>query len=139
MINAFVEQDRLGLCFACNTGFELAGLPDTVRSPDAAFVGAARLPREGIGPGWMTATPDLVVWRCFSPSETATELEEKLADYLVAGTRLFWIVDPATRTVVIRARNAAERRLHESETLDGGDVLPGFTLEISHLFEGLAK
>jgi Uma2 family endonuclease len=137
LINTFVEQHRLGLCFADNTGFELAGLPDTVRSPDAAFVSAARLPREGIGPGWMRATPDLVV-EVLSPSETAAELEDKVDDYRTAGTRLFWIVDPATRTVSVRATGDPERRLTESETIDGGDVLPGFTFAIARLFEGLA-
>lgn len=138
LINAFVERNRLGQCFADNTGFELAGLPDTVRSPDAAFVSTARLPLEGIGPGWMTATPDLVV-EVLSPSETSAELEAKLDDYRTAGTRLFWIIDPATRRVAVRASNAAERRFTESEALDGGDVLPGFSVEISRLFEGLAK
>src|SRR3954470_5269899 len=78
-LNDFVRAHPIGRAFLDNTGFQLLGLPDTVRSPDAAFVSAARLPPGGIGPGWMTATPDLVV-EVLSPNETATELEDKLAD-----------------------------------------------------------
>jgi len=85
----------------------------------------------------MRATPDLVV-EVLSPSETAAELEDKVDDYRTAGTRLFWIVDPATRTVAIRATGLPERRLTESETIDAGDVLPAFTFAIARLFEGLA-
>ena len=58
-LDAFVRQRGLGLCFAENTGFELSGLLDTVRSPDAAFVSRERLPAEGIGPGWIRATQEL--------------------------------------------------------------------------------
>lgn len=137
-LNAFVEARQLGQCFPDNTGFALPGLSDTVRLPDVAFVDAAQLPEQGIGSGWIAVAPDLVV-EILSPTETASELEEKLRDYRAAGTRLAWVVDPATRVVSIRAAAAPDRWLREGETLDGGDVLPGFALPVAKLFDRLAK
>jgi Uma2 family endonuclease len=137
-LNAFVEARQLGLCFPDNTGFLLPGLGDTVRSPDAAFVAAGRIPGQGIGPGWVGVAPDLVV-EILSPSETASELEEKLRDYRAAGTRLIWVVDPAARGVSIRDASNPDVWLTEDGALDGGDVLPGFTIPVAKLFARLAK
>jgi Uma2 family endonuclease len=137
-LNSFVEARQLGLCFPDNTGFLLPGLGDTVRSPDVAFVRAGQLPREGIGPGWIAVAPDLVV-EILSPSETASDLEEKLRDYRDAGTRLIWSVDPERRVVAVRNERAPDRLLSELDALDGGDVLPEFTMSISKLFARLAK
>jgi Uma2 family endonuclease len=137
-LNAFVEVGQLGLCFPDNTGFLLPGLGDTVRSPDAAFVRASRLPAQGIGSGWLSVAPDLVV-EILSPNEAAAELEDNLRDYRAAGTELLWIVDPVARVVNVRSAHAPERWLSEVETLDGGDVLPGFAVPVSRLFGRLAK
>jgi Uma2 family endonuclease len=136
-LHAFVEPRDLGICFPDNTGFLLPGLGDTVRSPDVAFVRADRLPERGLGAGWMTVAPDLVV-EVLSPTETPSELEEKLRDYKTAGTRLVWVVDPATRIVSVRTANG-ESLLREGNELDGGDVLPGFALAITQLFARLAR
>jgi Uma2 family endonuclease len=137
-LNAFVEARQLGLCFPDNTGFLLPGLGDTVRSPEVAFIRAAQLPRGGIGPGWIAIAPDLVV-EILSPSETASDLAEKLRDYRAAGTRLIWVVDPERRVISVRSERAPDRLLSEFDALDGGDVLPGFTMSISKLFARLAK
>ena len=137
-LNAFVESRQLGLCFPDNTGFLLPGLGDTVRSPDAAFVGTETLPIEGIGAGWVAVAPDLVV-EILSPNETASELDEKLRDYRAAGTRLVWVIDPAKRVVSVRSLDAPEKWLSESDTIDGADVLPGFAMPVARLFARLAK
>jgi Uma2 family endonuclease len=137
-LNAFVEPRQLGQCFPDNTGFLLPGLRDTVRSPDAAFVRGECLPEQGIGAGWVAVAPDLVV-EILSPSETASELEEKLRDYRAAGTRLIWVVDPATRVVSVRSATTPDVWLTEADSLDGDDVLPGFTIPVAKLFARLAK
>jgi Uma2 family endonuclease len=137
-LNAFVEARQLGLRFPDDTGFLLPGLGDTVRSPDVAFVSEGQLPHEGIGSGWLSVSPDLVV-EILSPNKTASELEEKIRDYHAAGTHLFWIVDPALRVVSIRSASAPERWLREGDTLDGGDILPGFALPAAKLFDRLAN
>lgn len=128
----------VGDAFADGIGYELVHLPHTVRVPDGSFVRAHRLPAEGIGPGLLKLAPDLAI-EVLSPSETASELQEKLDDYRVAGTRLVWVVDPVRRTVMIVASDAPVRWLHESDALDGGDVVPGFSCPVADIFEGIAR
>lgn len=135
-LNAFVEEHGLGLCFPDNIGFELPGLDDTVRSPDAAFVRAERLSLESIGPGWVPVAPDLVV-EVLSPSETPAILDEKWRDYRAAGTTLMWVIDPTERIVTVRESGAPDRRLATTDALNGGSVLPGFSLAVERLFERL--
>ena len=103
-----------------------------------SFVRAGRLPKEGIGPGLLKLAPDLAV-EVLSPSESASELEEKLDDYRACGTPLIWVVDPARRTVMIVASDAPVRWLREDDALDGGNVVPGFSCPVAELFEGIAR
>lgn len=145
----FVRSRRLGRCFFDGTGFLLPlppelqrrsrdGRPrDTVRSPDVAFVRADRVPAGGFGPGWVRLAPDFAV-EVLSPNETASDTEEKLADYRAAGTPLVWVVDPAKRLVTVYAADAPTRWFRMGDTLDGGSVLPGFTLLVDALFEDVA-
>lgn len=135
-LNAFAEEHGLGLCFPDNIGFELPGLDNTVRSPDAAFVRAGRLSLESIGTGWVPVSPDLVV-EVLSPSETAAMLDEKWRDYRAAGTSLMWVIDAAEHAVTVREPGAPDRRLLATDTLTGGSVLPGFSIAVAQLFAGL--
>lgn len=137
-LNAFVEARQLGLCFPDNTGFLLPGLGDTVRSPDVAFVAGHRLPRDGIGSGWIGVAPDLIA-EILSPTESPQELEAKLRDYRTSGTRLIWIVDPAQRCISIRDGERPEYLLAEGDILGGENVLPGFAIPVSSLFLRLAR
>ena len=135
----FVRQHRLGRCYTEGIGFALPNLFRTVRAPDVSFVRAGRLPAVGVPArsGFSTLAPDLAV-EVLSPSETASELDEKLADYRTAGTPLVWVVDPVKRRVSIFAADAPVRSLREGDVLDGGAVLPGFTCPVAELFDGLA-
>ena len=135
---AYVEPRELGWVFADGAGYLLLALPRTVRSPDASYVRANRLPVEGVGPGFLRIAPDLAV-EVLSPSESASELEEKLDDYRACGTPLIWVVDPMRRTVMVVASDAPVRWLREGDTLDGGDVIPGFSCEVAELFKGIAR
>jgi len=133
-----VRAQGLGRAFGDSFGYELVRLPRTVRVPDGSFVRADRLPPAGIGPGLLKFAPDIAI-EVLSPSEMASELEEKLDDYLFSGTQLVWVVDPVRRTVMIVAADAPVRWLREADTLDGGTVVPGFTCPVSEIFEGIAR
>ena len=135
---SYVKARRLGRIFGDSTGYELVQLPQTVRVPDTSFVRADRLPTTGVEPGLMRLAPDLAV-EVLSPSETASELEEKLHDYLAAGTRMIWIADPARRTVMVVPIDSPVRWLHEGDVLDGGAVIPGFSCPVTEIFEGIAR
>jgi Uma2 family endonuclease len=138
MVSTHVRAGGIGRVFGDGIGYELLRLPRTVRVPDASFVRTDRLPPDGLGPGLVKLAPDIAV-EVLSPSETASELEEKLDDYLVSGTPLIWVVDPIRRTVMIVSADAPVRWLHEGDTLDAGTVIPGFTCAVSDIFEGIAR
>jgi Uma2 family endonuclease len=129
---------NLGRVFADNFGYELVRLPRTVRVPDASFLRADRFPPDGVGPGVLKLAPDLAV-EILSPSETASELEEKLGDYAAAGTPLIWVIDPERRTVMVIAADAPVRWLREGDDLDGSTVIPGFEIPVSAIFDGIAR
>ena len=138
LLAAHLKGREHGRVFADGVGYELIQLPHTVRSPDASFVRFNRLPQEGIGPGFLKLAPDLAV-EVLSPSESASDLEEKLDDYRACGTPLIWVVDPVRRTVMIVASDSPVRWLHETDTLDGGEVIPGFLCGVAEIFEGIAR
>jgi Uma2 family endonuclease len=117
---------------------ELIQLPRTVRVPDVSFVRASRLPQDGAVPGLFKFAPDLAV-EVLSPSESASELEQKLDDYRACGTPLIWVVDPIRRTVMIVASDAPVRWLHEGDTLDGAEVIPGLLCRVDELLQGVAR
>ncbi len=137
LLAAHVNPRRLGKVLGDGVGYELLQLPRTVRVPDASFVRADRLPANGIGPGLLKFAPDLAI-EVLSPSETASELDEKMDDYLRSGTTLMWVVDPVRRTVMVIASYAAVVLLHDEDTLSGGRVLPDFSCNVAEIFEGIA-
>ena len=139
LLLAFYLKGRgLGSLFADGVGYLLLELPRTIRCPDLSFVRAHRLPMEGIGPGLLKLAPDLAV-EVLSPSESASELEEKLDDYRACGTPLIWVIDPVRRTVMIVASDSPVRWLREADALDGGAVVSGFSCGVADLFEGIAR
>ena len=133
LVREHVRSCGLGVVVAAETGFRLGRDPDTVRAPDAAFVAADRLSGLGRLSGYLDLAPDLVV-EVVSPNDRAADVVEKARAWLAAGTRLVWVVYPAQRLVVVHEPSGTARHLSGSEHLDGGDVLPGFEVEVACLF-----
>jgi Uma2 family endonuclease len=133
VLGTYVEEKKLGMAFGEQTGFILTRNPDTVRAPDAAFVREERIPRERSLTDYFPGAPDLAV-EVLSPSNRASAMKRKLAQYFDAGTRLVWVVDPKTRLITVHAPGREPAVLHETDTLDGEDVLPGFHYSIAKLF-----
>jgi Uma2 family endonuclease len=128
-----LETNPVGMAYGAETGFILVRNPDTVLAPDAAFVRADRLPPDDEQDGFLPLAPDLAV-EVLSPSERAGHLNAKVSEYLTAGVRLLWVIDPARQTVTIYSPVRPAHTLTVADTLDGGDVLPGFSLPVSELF-----
>ncbi|MHC4974835.1 MAG: Uma2 family endonuclease [Planctomycetota bacterium] len=126
-----VEAHDLGTVVAAETGFLLSRDPDTVRAPDIAFVRAER----GPGPerGYFPGAPDLAV-EVLSPDDRPGYVREKVAEWLEAGSHAVWVADPRARSVTVHAPAGEPRVLQESDTLEGGDVLPGFALAVREIF-----
>jgi Uma2 family endonuclease len=138
LLTLHVREQALGRVFGDSVAYVLIHLPRTVRIPDASFVRADRLPPDGIGPGPLKLAPDLAI-EVLSPSEIASELEEKLHDYLVSGTSLIWVVDPVRRTVMTIPADAPVSWLAEGDTLKGGAIVSGFSCSITEIFDGIAR
>ena len=133
IIDGFVRPRRLGRVMAGEVGFIIRRDPDAVRAPDVAFVRRERLPdlpRTGFG----EVPPDLVV-EIVSPGDTPAEIQAKVRDWVEAGVPLQWWLYPETQAVrVVRSLQDREE-LGPGDTLNGGDVLPGFSCLVSALFQ----
>jgi Uma2 family endonuclease len=133
-IREHVKRKQLGRFYAAETGFILHRDPDVVLAPDAAFVRSERLPSSKPGTGYFVGAPDLAV-EVLSPSESTARSQEKVLEYLEAGTRLVWIVHPPRRTVTVYRADHSALLLLENDQLDGEDVLPGFSIRVGEIFE----
>jgi Uma2 family endonuclease len=128
-LHAFVHTTTLGRVLAAETGFKLFTNPDTVRAPDVAFVRAERIP-DPMPRGFAPFAPDLAV-EVLSPDDRPGEVLAKVADWLNAGTRLVWVVDPDRRQARVHRADGTVSIVNDRESLDGQDVLPGFTCTLS--------
>lgn len=135
LLEGFVRETGAGVVLV-EAGFLLSRGPDTVRGPDISFVATGRLPVDGYEQGgfWEMA-PDLAI-EVLSPGNRASEMQEKVLDYLTAGSRQVWVVDPRLRSVTVHSPGGEARLLTGSSVLEGGDVLPGFQVELQELFPG---
>ncbi|HST53935.1 MAG TPA: Uma2 family endonuclease [Pyrinomonadaceae bacterium] len=134
----FVEANELGLAFGAETGFVVERDPDSVLGADAAFVSRERLATVENFEKFFPFAPDLAV-EVLSPGNTRREIDEKIAMYFAAGSRAVWVFNPKRRTAAVYASPSEFRTLNERDTLDGGDVLPGFELDLSRLFAVVKK
>jgi Uma2 family endonuclease len=132
-LEGFLSRHNLGLVTGPDGTLELTtGL---LRIPDVTFVSWDRLPgRELPDRPVPRLTIDLAV-EVVSKGNTKAEMGRKLREYFEAGTRLVWFLHPKNRTARVYTSPRRFTRLTEDQTLDGGDVLPGFTLSLRELFE----
>jgi len=131
-LGAFVKEKALGMIFGAETGFQIGHDPDTVRAPDVAFVSAERI-HGNLGKGFFQGAPDLAV-EVVSPSDRAAEVLAKVHDWLEAGCRAVWVVDPEPRTVSVYRSRERVVTLSVAEQLSGDDVVPGFTMPVAEVF-----
>ena len=130
-----VDRQGVGEVVAGEVGFvlRLPSDPERVRAPDVAFISRERLPGGRLPEKFIIGAPDLAV-EILSPSDNPVEVQQKVRDYLEAGSRLVWIVAPAARTVTVYRPDGSARLLREHETLEGEDVLPGLSIPLAEVF-----
>ena len=129
----YVQKHQLGEVYAAETGFKLSSNPDTVRAPDIAFIRQDRVDVVGKTKGYWPGAPDLAV-EVLSPSDTFGEVEEKVSEWLVAGTVEVWVVSPNLHTMTVYRSPSDISVLTENDLLDGGAVLPGFQIRVEEIF-----
>ncbi|MFH0351744.1 MAG: Uma2 family endonuclease [Chromatiales bacterium] len=133
-LDTHVRANELGRVYAAETGFQLTRNPDTVRAPDAAFVSTERLSAIGEVEGYWPSAPDLAV-EVISPSDSYADVEDKVFDWLTAGTRLVIVVNPHKCAVTLYRSLSEVSILTEVDTIDANDVVPGWKLPVKEVFE----
>ena len=132
-LDDFVHPRRLGAIIT-ESGFIIASDPDTVRAPDAAFISAEMLPEGGLPDQYMRMAPDIAV-EVVSPSDREREVRDKALGWLAAGSRLVWVLYPATRSVTVYRSETDVSTVDSDQILDGAPVLDGFSVYVAELFE----
>jgi Uma2 family endonuclease len=133
-LNAHVTAHDLGVVCAAETGFKLASNPDHVRAPDVAFVDRNRVKAAGMVEGFWAGAPDLAV-QVMSPSDSYSDVEEKVIDWLAAGTRMVVVANPKKRTATVYRSATQIVILSEDQLLDGADVVPGWSIRVKDIFD----
>ena len=128
----FVETNRLGRAYSSNTGFLLERNPDTALAPDASFARQERVETAAEERGYFPGAPDLVV-EVISSSDRYADVDDKVKEWLNAGTLMVVVVNPRGRTVRVHTP-VSVITLTEEDTLDGGDVVPGWLLPVADIF-----
>jgi Uma2 family endonuclease len=133
LLGAHCKANRLGWIFGADASFQcFLDAPDKVRKPDVSFVRLDRLPG-GPPKGHCRVAPDLAI-EVISPNELYSEVEEKVDEYLAAGVRLVWVIDPPHRSIRVHRADGTVTDLRETEALSGEAVIPGFRCLVSDLF-----
>ena len=139
ILGAFIRSRKLGHLFGTDGGYQcFADDPKKVRKPDVSFIRLGRLPEERVPKGYATIAPDLVV-EVISPGDVAYEVDEKVEEYLGAGVKLVWVVNPRNQTVLVyRPKGAALGTItavSQGDKISGEDVLPGFEVRVPEFFQ----
>lgn len=131
LLLAFVRRTGSGRVATGEVGCKLPN--GRVRAPDVLFVRAERVAAEGPPAGFLPGAPDLAV-EVLSPEDGPGEVKDKANEWIAAGTDRVWAVDPSARTVTVYRHAVAPEVLGESDTLEGGAVLPGFVCRVAEIF-----
>jgi Uma2 family endonuclease len=131
-IQSYLDHHDLGVALPGDGWLRL--YPGLVRAPDVSFISWKRMPNQEFPDEAIASLrPDLAV-EILSEGNTEREMDRKLKEYFRSGCKLVWYVDPKKRTVRVFTSATKSKMLTEKDTLDGGKLLPGFTLPIKRWF-----
>ena len=135
VLGAYCREKGLGWVADAEVGYRcFSWKPKQVRRADVSFI---RLDRCSLAQvmqkGYVPFPPDLAV-EVISPGDLASELNQKLEEYLGAGVKLVWVIDPQQRIVRVYHPDGTSRRLYESDEMSGEEVIPGFCISVSAFF-----
>lgn len=137
VVRNHIQPAKLGHVFGPDCGYQLPGLAKRrVRKPDMTFVARGRLPNDEAPDGDIKIAPDLAV-EVISPNDLAEDVEARVDDLLQAGTRLVWLLYPASQTAYVIRADGTAARLTAAQELSGEAVVPGFSIPVATLFASL--
>ncbi len=131
VLQSYLRKQGKARAFA-EAGYVLSRGPLTIRQPDVSVLSKARIEstdREG----YFEGAPELAV-EVVSPTDSAEDLQVKVDQYLQAGARQVWILYPKTKCIYVFRAGEQVAVLDASQTLEGGDLLPGFAVAVADLF-----
>jgi Uma2 family endonuclease len=123
-----------GKVYCGEAGIKLQWNPEITVGADVAYASAELLAKQSGSTTLIEGVPELLV-EILSPNDTVEQIDEKIDAYLDAGIALVWIIDPRRRTAMIYQPGKQPRLVTENDDLEGGDVLPGFSVRFAELFE----
>ncbi len=129
-LHVYASERGLGLVFDSSTGFKLPG--GNVRSPDVSFVARGRFKNDRPPESFADLAPDLAV-EVLSPTDNPRSVLDKVGEYLQAGTRLVWVIDPAQERAAVYRSLTTVRELLPHERLDGEEIVTGFSVTLAEL------
>ena len=130
-VSAFARVHALGVVCAQDTGFRIRSDPDTVRAPDLAFIARDRMSQIP-DRGYAELAPDMVS-EVVSPGDAPGDVLAKVADWLSAGTRLVWVIDPGRFEARVYRDDGSLSILDANASLEGEGVLPGFACPLREI------
>lgn len=131
-----VFSRKLGAVMDSSTAFKMKS--GNKRSPDISVVDKQRLQgMEELPDGFLEGAPDLAV-EILSPGNTVEEMHNKIVEYFENDARLVWVIHPNEHYVLVYRSPQPDRLLKSTDALDGEEVIPGFTLPVSELFQKLS-
>ncbi|MFN3652940.1 MAG: Uma2 family endonuclease [Armatimonadota bacterium] len=133
LLGNYIEEQGLGWVFGATAGYQCFSDRSKIRRPDCSFIARDRFSNDQFALPYITTAPDLAV-EVISPNENWNATERKIADYLEAGVKQVWIVDPEHRTVHVRGPRNAVALYGADDELPGEPVVPGFRLRVAELF-----
>ena len=128
------NQSKLGVVFDSSTGFKLSN--GAIRSPDVSWLELTRWDSLNLQQKRKFAPiePDFVI-ELLSPTDDLTELQQKMLEYRSCGVRLGWLINPDEKQVEIHRQGQDKEVLNNPSNLSGEDVLSGFVLDLTEIFE----
>jgi Uma2 family endonuclease len=131
----FTQKHALGWVLPADASFQcFPDSPTLVRKPDVSFISCSRLPASAAPDGHCRIAPDLAA-EVVSPTDLFDDVSIKVNEYLAAGVRLVWVIDPKVERVFVYPLHKRPAILTSQDELTGGDVLPGFQCAVAELFQ----
>ncbi len=134
LLRAHIRAHDLGLIYPDNLTYLFQRDPDILRIPDISFISASAVPTDWPPMGYIEVVPSLVI-EVVSPSNSAAEIRRRIRDYVGADVSMVWVIWPDDRSVSVYTATLDSKELQSDELLDGGTVLPGFSVRVADLFD----
>lgn len=130
---SFVLEHDLGIILPADAQFQcFPDDPNRIRKPDVAYIHKGRFVPHMLR-SYIRVAPDIAA-EVVSENDTYYEVEGKVREYLRAGVRLTWVLNPETQSIRIYRLNGSKDEIELGDVLSGEDVLAGFSVAVSDLF-----